>query len=128
MILANGGSWEVNVSDPDTHAALRDMARSIGGLESTVKTLVETWRNQEQAASSGRRVLHEKFDQLQSEVHRFSSLLADAVSDIAVMKPTVEAVEQAKQRAIGAGMLGKALWAIGGAMVAGGLWLLSHIK
>ena len=29
---------------------------------------------------------------------------------------------------IGAGLVGKALWAIGGAMIAGGAWLLSHIK
>lgn len=116
------------MSDPDTQAALRDMARSIGGLESTVKTLVDTWRNQEQAASSGRRVLHEKFDQLQGEVHNFGHQLAGVMKDIAVMKPTIAAVETAKQRAIGAGMLGKALWAIGGAMVAVGIWLLSHIK
>lgn len=116
------------MSDTDTQSALRDMARSIGGLESTVKALVETWRSQEQSASSGRRVLHEKFDQLQSEVHKFGTQLAGALEDIAEMKPTVDAVETAKQRAIGAGMLGRVLWAIGGAMVAAGVWLLSHIK
>lgn len=112
----------------DIQAAMRDMARSIGGLESTVKTLVETWRAQEQGASSARRVLHQKFDQLQTEVHGFGTQLAGALKDIAEMKPTVDAVETAKQRAIGAGLVGKALWAIGGAMIAGGAWLLSHIK
>lgn len=116
------------MSDSDTQTALRDMARSIGGLESTVKTLVETWRNQEQSASSGRRVLHEKFDQLQGEVHNFGHQLAGALKDIADMKPTVDAVEIAKERTIGAGILAKALWMIGGAMIAGGAWLLSHIK
>lgn len=109
-------------------AALREMSRSIGGLESTVKTLVDTWRNQEQAAASARRVLHDRFESLQGEVHGFSAQLTGVLRDIAEMKPIIDEVETAKQRAIGAGMLGKALWATGGAMIAGGIWLLSHIK
>jgi hypothetical protein len=38
------------------------MASSIGGLESTVKTLTRQWRDQDEKASLGRRDLHQKID------------------------------------------------------------------
>lgn len=116
------------MSDPATEAALRDISRSIGGLESTVKGMVQTWQAQEASASQGRRDLHQKFEALRAEVHTMATQVAGALKDIAHLKPIVNEVENAKQRAIGAGMLGKALWAVGGAMVAAGVWLLSHVK
>lgn len=116
------------MGDADIQGALREMAGQIGALGGTVRSLEATWRQQEASASQGRRDLHQKFETLRTEVHTMSTQVAGALNDIAFLKPIVNQVETAKQRAIGAGMLGKALWAVGGAMVAGGVWLLSHIK
>ena len=116
------------MNDPDTHAALSDMARSIGGLESTVKSLTSTWQAQEEAASSARRELHRKFETLSEKVSGLTNKVEMILGDLVDIKPTVAAVEMAKQRAIGAGLLGKLLWAVGGGLIAAGAWLISHIK
>lgn len=116
------------MTDDAVQAALREMAGQIGSLGSTVKSLETTWRGQEAAATEGRRELHRKFEAMSEKVSTLSGRVEEILKDILDMKPTVKAIETARERAIGAGMLGKALWAIGGAMVAAGVWLLSHIK
>lgn len=52
------------MSETDAQAALREMARSLGALESTVSGLVTQRRQQDEKASQGRRVLHQKNDAL----------------------------------------------------------------
>jgi hypothetical protein len=116
------------MGDVDIQSALREMAGQIGALGATVKSLESTWRSQEAAATEGRRELHRKFEAMADKVSTLSGRVEQILRDILNMQPIIDEVETAKQRAIGAGMLGKALWAIGGAMVAGGVWLLSHIK
>lgn len=109
------------MSDPATEAALREMSRSIGGLESTVKTLVSTWQAQEQSASQGRRDLYVKFEALRADVHGLAGQIAGALKDIADIKPSVDAFDNAKQQAIGAQRLGKWIWAgLGGTGLLGG--------
>jgi hypothetical protein len=100
-----------SMSDPATEAALREMSRTIGGLESTVKTLVSTWQSQEAGASQGRRDLHHKFDSLADRVAGIASKLDTAIKDIVDIKPAVAAFEDAKSQAIGAQKLGKGIWA-----------------
>lgn len=95
----------------DVQAALREMARTIGGLESTVKNLVTTWQSQEASASQGRRDLHRKVDELREDLHQVGNQVAGALKDIADIKPSVEAFENAKAQAIGAQKLGKWIWA-----------------
>lgn len=99
------------MSDPETEAALREMSRSIGGLESTVKSLVSTWQSQETNASQGRRDLHTKFDALSEKVTVMAAKVDTAIRDITLIKPSVEAFENAKAQAIGAQKLGKWIWA-----------------
>ena len=100
------------MSDEHTEAALREMSRSIGGLESTVKSLVTTWQAQEANASQGRRDLHQKFDSISEKVTGLSATVAAAVKDITDIKPSVQAFNDAKQQAKGAQMLGKVIWSI----------------
>ncbi|WP_309142424.1 DUF1515 family protein [Bradyrhizobium sp. sGM-13] len=114
------------MSDPDTQAALREMSRSIGGLESTVKTLVSTWQSQEIQASQGRRDLHQKFDALSEKVSVLAGKVEAAIKDITEIKPSVEAFETAKERAVGASMFGKVLWGIAVFMSGGFGWILSN--
>ncbi|MBR1170551.1 DUF1515 family protein [Bradyrhizobium liaoningense] len=86
----------------DIQAALREMARSIGALESQVSGFASQWRDQDQKASFGRRDLHQKIDALRSDMQTLEGQVRAAISDIALMKPTVEAVEAAKLQAEGA--------------------------
>ena len=114
------------MSDPDTEAALREMSRSIGGLESSVKSLVSTWQAQEASASQGRRDMHQKFEALRNEVHAMATQVAGAIKDIADIKPSVQAFENAKAQAKGAQTLGKVIWGI--LLFAGGGigWVLAN--
>lgn len=120
----------------DVQGALRDMARAIGGLESTVKTLTVTWQQQEQSASNGRRDLHQKVDQLRSDVSAkvdgmrtdmtaMGAQLATAIKDIAEMKPVVEAVETVKVQATGVRNFTRWLWGVWAAVGGGVMWVVS---
>jgi outer membrane murein-binding lipoprotein Lpp len=114
------------MSDQSTDTALREMSRSIGGLESTVKLMVSTWQQQEASASQGRRDLHSKFDTLAEKVSGLGSKVDTAVKDINEIKPSVQAFETAKEQARGAQKLGKWIWAVltlsGGAIG----WMLAN--
>lgn len=114
------------MTDATTEAALREMSRSIGGLESTVKSLVSTWQTQETSASQGRRDLHIKFDALSEKVSGMSAKVDTAIRDITDIKPSVEAFEDAKSQAVGAQKLGKWIWA--GLLGSGGVigWALAN--
>lgn len=114
------------MTDPATETALREMSRSIGGLESTVKTLVSTWQSQEASASQGRRDLHQKFDALRDQVSGMTAKLDTAIKDITEIKPSVEAFKSAKEQAKGAQTLGKWIWVFL-TMTGGGLgWVIAN--
>jgi hypothetical protein len=114
------------MNNPDTEGALREMSRSIGGLESTVKTLVSTWQSQEVTASQGRRDLHQKFEVLRNDVHSLAGQIAGALKDIADIKPSVHAFENAKEQAIGAQKLGKIIWGALFFMGGGVGWMIAN--
>lgn len=124
------------MSDSDTQAALREMARSIGALESTVKTLTATWQQQEQSASSGRRELHQKVDALRNDVSAkvdgmrddmtvMGAQVATAIKDIADMKPIVEGVKNARQQVIGASKLSRWIWGAAIFISGGAAWVIA---
>lgn len=100
------------MTDGSNEAALREMSRTIGGLESTVKSMLQTWQSQEAAASQGRRDLHMKFDNLSDKVTGLASKVDIAILDITAIKPSVEAFDNAKQRAMGAQTLGRWIWGL----------------
>ena len=131
------------MSDEATQVALRQMAGQIGELTSTVRSLESNWRNQDEKASNGRAVLHTKIDGLRGDFHQYSSKLDTVAADVAAMKPTVEKakaliddvaemkptvdeIRTAKQRAIGAFMMSRVLYAIGIAMTMGVTWVASN--
>ena len=114
------------MSDPDTEAALREMSRWIGSSRHRCGSLVQTWQAQEASASQGRRDLHQKFEALRGEFHAVATQVAGALKDIADIKPSVQAFENAKAQAKGAQMLGKIIWGI--LLFAGGGigWMLAN--
>ncbi|WP_233475401.1 DUF1515 family protein [Bradyrhizobium brasilense] len=83
------------------NAALFQMAAKIGGLESTVSTLLQTWQQMEAKASDGRKDLHQKVDALRAQMSTMDAQLATATKDIADMKPTVQAVQKVRIQADG---------------------------
>ncbi|MCK1669450.1 DUF1515 family protein [Bradyrhizobium sp. 153] len=109
-------------------AALREMAKSIGGLESTVTTLTRQWRDQDEKASLGRRDLHQKIDALVDDLRTLEGLVKAAISDIAIMKPIVDGVIEARQQVRGAVKAGRWVhWLIfGSGGGAAALWVFSH--
>lgn len=126
------------MSDEATQAALREMARAIGGLESTVKTLTTTWQNQENSASQGRRELHQKVDALRSDMSAkvdglrgdmvtMGGQVATAIKDIAEMKPVVQAVETVKVQATGVRNVSKWIWWIAVPLSGGVGWILTNL-
>ena len=114
------------MSDEATQAALRQMAGQIGELTSTVRSLESNWRNHDEKASAGRAVLHAKVDNLANEFNGWRGKLDGAILDIAEMKPMVDEMRSAKQRAIGALMMSRVLYAVGVTMTAGVTWILSN--
>jgi hypothetical protein len=139
------------MSDEATQAALRQMAGQIGELASSVRSLETNWRGQDEKASNGRAVLHTKIDDLGRDFHTWSGKLETVINDVAVMKPTVDEVrtvlrgkiesvildvaemkptidevKAAKQRAIGAFMASRALYAVGMFLTAGVTWIAAN--
>ncbi|WP_018456789.1 DUF1515 family protein [Bradyrhizobium sp. WSM4349] len=112
--------------DAATQAALLTMAKSLGGLESTVAGLVSQWRSQDEKASQGRRDLHQKIDAMRTEMQELDGLLKGAIKDIADMKPTVEAVENAKQQAVGASKASVWLWRLAIFISGGAAWVIAN--
>jgi uncharacterized protein YecT (DUF1311 family) len=112
--------------DGDLQHVLREMAEKIGALTATVNSLEHTWRQQDEKASLGRRDTHAKIDALRAEVQQLDNRLTKAIDDVAEMKPTFEAVEAAKQRAMGAWMASRAMYALAIAVTAGFTWVASN--
>jgi predicted nucleic acid-binding Zn-ribbon protein len=107
-------------------AALRDMAKSIGGLESTVSTMTRQWRDQEDKASLGRRDLHQKIDAMRDELQKLDTRVTTAIDDIAEMKPTVQEVKDARQQAVGAGKASVWLWRFVMFVSGGVAWVVAN--
>ena len=111
-------------------AALLRMAEKVGGLDSAVTALTQQWRNQDEKASQGRRDLHQKIDALRADVQKLDVQVKAAISDIALMKPTVEAVEAAKLQAEGAvtavRWTSRAGYWIGTVLTLGAAWVLAN--
>jgi len=120
------------VSSAEDHvsAALLRMAEKVGGLDSAVTALTQQWRNQDEKASQGRRDLHQKIDALRADVQKLDVQVKAAISDIALMKPTVEAVEAAKLQAEGAvtavRWTSRAGYWIGTVLTLGAAWVLAN--
>lgn len=114
------------MSDDATQAALRQMAEQIGGLTSTVRSLEGNWRSQDEKASQGRAVLYEKIDNLRTDFHGWKDKLEDVIAAVADMKPTVDEVKIAKQRAIGAFWMSRFLYAAGIILTMGATWVMTN--
>src|SRR4051812_33060087 len=87
------------------------MSRAIGSLESSVKTLTETWQQQDREATEGRRLLYDKVDELKSAQAKMASQFTQLTSKFAEIEPAIKRFERERQRKEGANSLAKIIWA-----------------
>ncbi len=98
---------------------MTDVARALGDLEGTVRSLQDQWRRQEEAAAAGRRVLHDKFDAMTIQVHNLTGVAYGVQQDLAEIKneidekvmPSINAYALDKSRQSGMVDMGKLIWA-----------------
>lgn len=112
-------------------AEFHQITLMVGGLKSSVDSMMGQWQRQEQEATEGRRRLHEKFEafrndvslKLQALTHRVDALGAQ----VTVIEPSVTIFKEEKLRVEGAKRLGKVLMGALG-MAAGGIgWGLHEL-
>ena len=105
-----------------TDAAIHQMSADIGGLKADVRNMRDSienlnrmWGQREEAATSGRRIIHDKLDAVGREVYELSAEVENVSNDLVEIKPAIEEFKNQRQRTLGARGLGVRLWA---AMVA----------
>ncbi|HEV2502314.1 MAG TPA: DUF1515 family protein [Mesorhizobium sp.] len=99
---------------------LDDISEAIGGLRADMKALYRLFETSERRALDHRKGVHRRMDDLVGEVSDVKETVAAATGSIDTLKAEVtkikdvtDDVERMRQRAIGAGTLGKWLWRAG---------------
>ena len=91
---------------------LHEMNGKIGGLESTVKHLTDTWQRQDEEATAGRRRLHEKFDDLIASVAGLTFRVDQLTNEVSTIKPTVVTFNNDRHQAIGSKKTIALIWSL----------------
>jgi hypothetical protein len=106
---------------------LHEISHEIGGLKTSVEMLTKMWSRQDEAATAGRRALHDRFEMFKDEVGlqlTGLSLRVDRLVDqVKKIEPSVQAFHEEKLRDEGAKRLGARLYAglvAGAAMIGWG--------
>jgi outer membrane murein-binding lipoprotein Lpp len=97
--------------DESIQAALREMSEKIGGLNSTVGSLVSQWARQETAASDGRSRLHSKIEEVKDSVTKLDGRVDNLSTKVTAIEPAMKAFEKEELRQEGAKRLGAKIWA-----------------
>ena len=115
-----------------TDGTIHQVSAEVGGLKADVKNLQRSieamtnmWRQQETAASDGRRLLHDKVEAVRTEVVDLKRDVQGVTEQFSEIRPAIDEFKNQRQRQIGAKSLGRYLWtAMLGA--AGGFGWLVH--
>jgi hypothetical protein len=97
---------------------LYDIVSRLAALEGTLRTFMETWRDQDTAAGLARRVVHERLELQGLQIDRVAKDVLNVQQDVAELKndiedtitPTINAVKAKEQRSIGARSILAMLW------------------
>lgn len=99
-----------------TDGTIHQVSAEIGGLKAnvenlrkSVETMVSTWQMQEQNATAGRRVIHDKLDLVQKEVTGLSAEVKEISKDFTEIKPAINEFKSQREQQIGAKKLGARL-------------------
>lgn len=94
-----------------------ELARFDERLKSMERMLTEIAANQKEA-SEGRRRGYEAQERTERELIGLTHRLTSVEKSVEAIKPTTAELEQIRDRAIGAGKLGKVIWEIAKALLA----------
>lgn len=102
-----------------TSPEFHQLTLMVGGLKTSVDTMMRQWERQEDSATAGRKALHEKVEMIRQEVGidvASLSLRVDRLTDkVTLIEPSVTIFKEDRLRDEGAKRLGKTLIAIAGA-------------
>lgn len=93
---------------------LHQISAEIGGLKRSVELMTDLWKTQEASASTGRKSLHDKFENFKDEIGlqiAGLSLRVDRLTDkVSTIEPSMTAFNNEKLRDEGARRIGKRWW------------------
>lgn len=112
---------------PDIDAfsrALGSLESSVQATTATVASMTKAWADQEHNASVGRRVIHDKLDEVKRDLTLLTGRVNTMGDRLAEISPAIEEFKNQRQRQIGARSFGKYLWSamLGAAGAVG--WLI----
>lgn len=97
----------------------RDLGRLEEGLRNIEKSI--------ERSDVSRKQLYDKLDGMDTKVTELSMAVKQVTKELNELKPTVAEYTATQYKVEGAGWLGKALWAIGGVVLAVALWLYQNL-
>lgn len=86
------------------------MSRAIGRLDATVENLTRSWKEQDDKAVQGRRMLYERFESLKDRVSDIGSRVDKLADDLTGIKPSVRSFEDGQVRKRGVRALLGLVW------------------
>jgi uncharacterized membrane protein len=93
-----------------TGGEIHQVSAELGRLKNAVEMMTDTWRAQERAATDGRRALHDKFDELKTEMTETRGRVGQMSNELAEIKPAIKRFEAQRQRQEGASSAMKVIW------------------
>lgn len=105
--------------------SVHEMSRALGKVEAVVNALTETWQRQDDEATEGRRVLHQKMDEVREQQAVLTTKVQQQTEKLAEIEPAIKRFEAQRQRQEGAASLFKVLW-LGVVAFATGLGYAGH--
>lgn len=90
--------------------SVHDMSRALGKVEAIVSALTETWQRQDDEATEGRRLLHNKMDELKQQQAILTTKVQQQTEKLAEIEPAIKRFEAQRQRSEGARSMAKLLW------------------
>jgi hypothetical protein len=109
---------------------MSDAFAMIGELKGKLDMIVTSMQD----ASESRRRTHEKMDALGRDLHTVSSEVRDLTDRVTAIEPTWKDYLRKQDQVRGAGTLGRAIWKVGGWVLAAAValvgfyaWVASHI-
>jgi SMC interacting uncharacterized protein involved in chromosome segregation len=101
-----------------TEGSIHQISSEIGGLKSDVRNLQTSienlnriWGEREHNATEGRRVLHDKFDEMRTDLNHVEAQVNKFSRDFDEIKPVIDDLKTERAEQVGARRLGWKLWA-----------------
>ena len=90
---------------------LNILTMTVGELRNAVENLTSNWLRQDQAATDGRKVIHDKIDEVRDNVIDLTHRVEGVEKEVKIIQPSIKIFNDVKLRDEGARSLGKLLWA-----------------